>query len=599
MTVNVETPYEVYDCNGSVVNFPIPFTYSVDADIVVELYDDVAGTSTPLANPAEYSIVGSDVVTVATYPTGNKITVYRDTVIDQQADYVDNDAFPAEVHEDALDKLTRITAETDRNASQAIKLNLVDLGAGFSTTLPVAIPSKGLKINAAGTAIVLTDNDIDDIANAASASAAAAAESAVDSSNYASNSNTFAISSEDSNLESGSWANEDEDVPVKEYTAGVPSDRVPAVYSAKHWSAKAEASVASINPSTLLHTAGNGAGNPEGYTTAEVDLKEQNGINFKNKLINGCFRVWQRGTSQTTANGYGSDDRFFNIYNGVSTHSVSQQSFTPGQTDVPGEPEFFSRTVITTGGGANDGAYKAQLVEDVRTFAGKSVVFSFWAKADAAKQVAVRIRQHFGSGGSANVDQAAVVLNLTTSWQRFEVPVTLPSIVGKTIGTGSYVGLFVYMDAGSNFGDLAVIGNQSGTFDYFGWQLEEGSIATDFEQRPLSVEEMLCKRYFERIKYLAINEFVCVGQVFAAGAATGTFYFSEKRVVPALSLAGNFNWLAAGGGYAGGTASHTLYSIGQRGVRIDTGGMSGLVSGNASALVATTTPAYFDADAEL
>lgn len=43
----------------------------------------------------------------------------------------------------------------------------------------------------------------------------------------------------DSNLEAGSWANEDEDIKVKEYTNGVESDRIPSVYSAKHWAMKA------------------------------------------------------------------------------------------------------------------------------------------------------------------------------------------------------------------------------------------------------------------------------------------------------------------------------------------------------------------------
>ena len=65
----------------------------------------------------------------------------------------------------------------------------------------------------------------------------------------------------DEALNASSWANEDEDVPVKEYTGGVGSNRSPVTYSAKHWKLKAEA----ISPATKANlvspvVAGNLAG---------------------------------------------------------------------------------------------------------------------------------------------------------------------------------------------------------------------------------------------------------------------------------------------------------------------------------------------------
>ena len=67
---------------------------------------------------------------------------------------------------------------------------------------------------------------------------------------------------------------------------------------------------------------------------------------FRNKLINGNFEIWQRATSQTSA-GYGSADRWDNTHIG-STKTASRQSFTNGQTDVPGNPKYFHRTVVTS-----------------------------------------------------------------------------------------------------------------------------------------------------------------------------------------------------------------------------------------------------------
>jgi hypothetical protein len=66
----------------------------------------------------------------------------------------------------------------------------------------------------------------------------------------------------------------------------------------------------------------------------------------RNKIINGNFDVWQRGTS-FSALGYGAD-RWRSYYTGGTTTVYSQQSFTLGQTDVPDNPEFYARLVVTS-----------------------------------------------------------------------------------------------------------------------------------------------------------------------------------------------------------------------------------------------------------
>jgi hypothetical protein len=223
---------------------------------------------------------------------------------------------------------------------------------------------------------------------------------------------------------------------------------------------------------------------------------------FRNKIINGNFDIWQRGTSQTSS-GYGSADRWQN-YHDTSTKTASQQSFTLGQTEVPGNPKYYLRHVITTGGGANDRVFTNQRIEDVSILAGKTFTFSFWAKADSAKNIAIEVVQNFGTGGSptsAITGIGVTTYSLTTSWQKFTGTISIPSISGKTIGTdgNDYTSFSFWFDAGSTYNSRTnSLGNQSGTFDIAQVQLEEGSAATPFEQRPIGVELSLCQRYYSK-----------------------------------------------------------------------------------------------------
>jgi hypothetical protein len=218
-----------------------------------------------------------------------------------------------------------------------------------------------------------------------------------------------------------------------------------------------------------------------------------------NAIINGNFDIWQRGTSFTGSK-YGAD-RWQNVVSG-STATQSQQTFTLGQTDVPGEPEYFARTVVSSVAGAGNYSFILQRIEGVRTFAGQTATLSFWAKADAAKNIAVEFEQFFGTGGSPSTPVNALgvtTLAITTSWQKFTVTVSLPSISGKVLGTDNnsqLIALF-WFDAGSNFNARTnSLGQQSGTFDIARVKLEAGSVATPFRPRPVGEELALCQRYY-------------------------------------------------------------------------------------------------------
>jgi hypothetical protein len=207
----------------------------------------------------------------------------------------------------------------------------------------------------------------------------------------------------------------------------------------------------------------------------------------RNRIINGNFDFWQRGTS-FTASDYGAD-RWIHARFGT-THTVTRQAFTLGQTAVPGEPTYFCRTVVSSVAGAGNYAVLVQRIEDVRTFAGQQVTFSFWAKADATKNIAINMVQIFGTGGSpsASVGISGTKISIGTTFQKVTVTATLPSISGKTLGTNndSTLNLNIWFDAGSTWnGDTDSLGQQSGTFEIAQVQLEPGPVATPFERSEL------------------------------------------------------------------------------------------------------------------
>lgn len=214
----------------------------------------------------------------------------------------------------------------------------------------------------------------------------------------------------------------------------------------------------------------------------------------KNKIINGDFGVWQRGTSFnfSATSGY-TADRWSLTWNGSgATRTISQQTFTPGTAPVAGyEGTFFFRYAQSVAGSGGTGNFFFQPIENVRTFAGQTVTASFWAKADAARSVPVSLDQVFGSGGSGQVSTSLGTASITTSWTRFTFTAAIPSISGKTVGTNSYLQLLMTFPA-----------NTVQTIDIWGVQVEASSTASDFQTATGTLEGELaaCQRYFYRLQ---------------------------------------------------------------------------------------------------
>jgi hypothetical protein len=224
----------------------------------------------------------------------------------------------------------------------------------------------------------------------------------------------------------------------------------------------------------------------------------------KNKIINGDFYVNQRAFTSSTVNGAYTFDRWQQLNTG-GTVTVTPQTFTLGAAPVAGyEGKNYAQIDVTGQSAAADRANLNQKIESVRTFAGQTANVSFWAKASSGTpSIAVEFQQEFGTGGSPSsaVNTTIAKQSLTTNWTRYSFSVNVPSISGKTLGTGGndQLILLFWFSAGSDFNArTSTLGTQTNTFQIWGVQVESGSTATAFQTATGTIQGELaaCQRYY-------------------------------------------------------------------------------------------------------
>jgi len=245
-------------------------------------------------------------------------------------------------------------------------------------------------------------------------------------------------------------------------------------------------------------------------------------------IINGSMAVTQRGISFSNPNGY-TLDRFRNYGGTGGALTVTQESFTVGQTDVPTAKHFMRMNQTTSRSG---GAFLLQhRIEDVQSVPEGNITLSFYAKAGASKELKIQPYQIFGSGGSSTVALTKQTLTLGTSWQKFTFVVNNTSISGKTVGTGSYFMIEIRDESQGTY-----------TFDLALLKLEVGDTATPFEHRSYGEELAACQRYFELLDYSG-----SVGNAISNSTQWGgttdqwgnIMYKYPKRATPSGSVSGS------------------------------------------------------------
>jgi hypothetical protein len=158
MTVSSTTVKNSYSGNGSTTVFAYTYRIFADSDLQV-IIRSAAGTETTKTITTHYTVAGagdanggSVTFTVGNVPTATETVVLRREVPQTQAiDYIANDPFPAESHEEGLDRATMNIQQLQEEVDRSIKLSRTNTMTSTEFTVGAADrANKILAFDAAG-----------------------------------------------------------------------------------------------------------------------------------------------------------------------------------------------------------------------------------------------------------------------------------------------------------------------------------------------------------------------------------------------------------------------------------------------------------------
>lgn len=327
---------------------------------------------------------------------------------------------------------------------------------------------------------------------------------------------------------------------------------------------------------------------------------------FKNRLINGSFRINQRAPATNADDTY-CLDRWY-VLTQTGTVAVTQQT----------DPETGAITGVrlTQSQASAQRMGLAQIIESANCRDLRSVVATLAGRVrlSTADDVRYAVLEHTGTADSVTSDVVNSWTNTTyTAGQFFIAGVNVLAVGEVTTAAATWrdlTALNASVGASSNnliafvWTENAVA--QNVTLDLNRMQLEPGSTASIFELRPMAVELALCERYYEKSFALATAPAQNVGTVtgewrfpaLAAGAVTNRApdvrYRVRKRTSPTRTT---YNPAAANAEARDIQAAADCSSV-----SLGNGSESGFsisVTGNASTAISNWLGFHWTADAEL
>jgi hypothetical protein len=375
MTISSTTVRNSYSGNGSTTVFAYTFKILDDDEIQVIIRSST-GTETTKTKTTHYTVsgVGSSGggnITFLTAPGSTETVVLkRNTTKTQETDYVANDPFPANSHEEALDRVTMIAQEIQEELGRSIKLSKTNtmtsteftVGAVDRANKILAFDSNGeisvtqeLGTNRGNWATATTFNGRDivkdssnnniylcntthtstgttpissnaDVAKwdlivdaaAASTSANAAANSAANSSNFANNSSNSANTSANHSANSSNFANNSSNSAnsASTYLAGVAANASNSSNFANNSSNSANSAANhSANASNFSNNSSNSANASANHSA--------NSSNFAN-----TSEVYSLTAANHASNSSNHSANSSNFANASSNHSANSSNFS-------------------------------------------------------------------------------------------------------------------------------------------------------------------------------------------------------------------------------------------------------------------------------
>lgn len=307
--------------------------------------------------------------------------------------------------------------------------------------------------------------------------------------------------------------------------------------------------------SRLIAVLGLGAALVAPLPTFAQILAGQNEPNFRNLVDNGAFNIAQRGTttvSSITTTATYLHDRW------AATAGTSTSSSIANSTGSPTLPTGFTNAALVQRTAAQTGVVRVCLVQEVPTadvtpIAGQPVTLSFYLAAGAnlssaagavVAQITTGTTADEGlatwltglAGAASAIPTANATVTPTTGYQRFAVTGTIPATAIEAV-------------VNICFTPVGTAGTTDGIF-VTGVQLERGTVASNFEWRPLGIETVKVQRYFYQLTETAAITPVapCMNSSVTVASCLIQFPVAMRRV-PTMTYANGFatETTAAGG----------------------------------------------------
>ena len=311
-------------------------------------------------------------------------------------------------------------------------------------------------------------------------------------------------------------------------------------------------------------------------------------LSNRNLIINGAMQVAQRGTSFTASTGFTLDRYACDVYD--STQTISQD------TDAP---EGFDYSAKYQNGASVENSYYLfmQRIEkrNFERLSGQTVTLSFYVKGSQALSGVkwyAEVKQSSGASPSQSFNGA---YDISTSWERIVVNITLGSFSGYTITDSGSLMISPLLQAG---GAAGIPANMA--IWITGVQLEVGDTATPFEHRSYGQELALAQRFFCAFNSdSGTNTALCNGLAESSTAIRGICPLPvQMRAVPTVTVSDitHFRIYTTSGfaftsGGIGGLSKTAL------GIFANTSG--GMTAGHAGQVLWNSASGHVHVDAEL